>query len=118
MASIPYLSRRNQHRIGAAGRKSEKKLAKRLGGRARPASGAMVGAKGDIDLKTILLEAKSTTNSQIALKLGWLMKIAHEARCEGKDPALSVSFVHDDGEPVRDGQWVLVPMSLWEEKLT
>ena len=50
MTELPYMLRRNQHRIGKAGRKSEERLVKQLGARARPASGAMPGAKGDIDL--------------------------------------------------------------------
>lgn len=61
MVEIPYLLRRNQHKIGKPGRKSEQRLTRELGGRGRPASGAMEGAKGDIDLGPILLEAKSTT---------------------------------------------------------
>lgn len=117
MSLIPYLRRKNQHKIGKAGRKSEKKLVKQLGGKARPASGAMDGAKGDIDLDHILMECKSTINMSLVLKLGWLLKIAYEARCVGKRPALSISFTHDDGEPVKDGQWVMVPLSVWEEHL-
>lgn len=113
--TVPYLKRKSQHRIGRAGRNSEKKLAKHLGGRLRPASGAMAGAKGDIDLGSILLECKSTNNMSLQVKLGWLLKIASEARCVGKKPALSISFTHDDGEPVRDGQWVMVKLSDFEE---
>lgn len=116
--TIPYLQRKAKHAIGKAGRASETKLTKALGGRARPASGAMAGAKGDIDLGTILMEAKSTTNDSISLKLDWLIKIAIEARDIDKTPALTVSFVKADGSPQRDGQWVLVPMSLWKEKLS
>lgn len=114
MSTPPHLIRRNQHKIGRAGRASEKRLAKNLGGRARIASGAFEGAKGDIDLGSILLEAKSTTRSSIALKFDWLAKISHEARSEGKTPALSVSYVNDDGSEIRDGEWVLMPMSFWK----
>lgn len=114
---IPYLRRKQQHKIGKAGRNSEKKLAKQLGGKVRPASGAMEGAKGDIDLGDFLMEAKSTIQMSMAVKFGWLAKIAHEARAVGKKPALAISFTHDDGEAVRDGQWVMVPLSVWEEHL-
>ena len=115
MNDIPYLLRRNQHKIGKAGRKSEQRLVKSLGGRGRPASGAMEGAKGDIALGAVLLEAKSTTNESIALKHAWLVKIGKEARSEGKMPALAVSFIKADGIPVMDGEWVLIPMHKFKE---
>jgi len=115
MAMPPYLARRQQHRIGKSGRKSEDRLSKTLGGRSRPASGAMDGAKGDIGVGQFLIEAKSTTSLSMSLKLDWLVKIAQEARAEHKEPALTVSFVRPDGMPVKDGEWVLVPMARWRE---
>ena len=81
--------RRNQHRIGKAGRKSEKRVAKELGARERPASGAMAGAKGDMEVRRALLEAKSTTGNSISVSLDWLAKITREARSDGKTPALT-----------------------------
>jgi hypothetical protein len=116
MSENPFLKRLGVHSIGKAGRASEKILAKKLGSRPRPASGAMEGAKGDVDLKTVLLEAKSSTGASISVKHAWLSKIAHEARSEGKSPALAVSFVTGDGRPVREGEWVMIPMWLWREK--
>lgn len=104
-------------RIGGAGRASEARLARKLGGRRRPASGAMAGAKGDFELPGVLLEAKSSTGDSIALKRLWLAKIAAEARAEGKVPALAVSFTYEDGRPVPDGEWVCVPLWLWRERL-
>lgn len=112
-----YLARRAKHAIGQQGRASEKKLAKQLGVRARPASGAMEGAKGDIPVGRTLMEAKSTTNDSMSVKLDWLAKIGHEARSEGKTPALSVTFVDGTGAPKRDGQWVLVPLHVWNEHM-
>ena len=113
--SNPYLDRQAKHAIGKAGRKAEKRLGKTLGGRARPASGAMDGAKGDFDLGAFLLEAKSTTGKSMSVQFEWLAKIGREARREGKTPALSVSFVTEDGRPVIDGEWVLVPMHVFKE---
>ena len=117
MTLPPYLRRREQHTIGKAGRASEKKLIKDLGGRGRPASGALQGAKGDIDLDTVLMEAKSTTGDSLGLKFEWLNKIAKEARAEGKTPALAVSFVRNDGTPYVDGEWVAVPLAYWKNHL-
>ena len=115
MTLPPYMLRRDQHKIGKAGRSSEKRLTRTLGGRGRPGSGALEGAKGDIDLGAILLEAKSTTNASMALKLDWLVKIAGEARSEGKTPALAVSFVKPDGSALMDGEWVLIPLHKFRE---
>lgn len=111
----PYLDRKAKHAIGKAGRKSEARLTKQLGGRARPASGAMDGAKGDIDLGDFLVEAKSTTGKSIGVKFEWLAKIGREARREGKTPALTVTFVTEDGRSVTDGEWCLVPMYVFRE---
>lgn len=109
MTDIPYLRRRAQHKIGKPGRKSEKRLTKKFGGRETPASGAMPGAKGDISFDRILLEAKATTKDSLSVKFEWLAKITREARSENKVPALSVSFVKEDGTAVDNGDWVLVP---------
>lgn len=106
----PYLDRRTSN-IGEAGRKSEGRLAKKLQGRQRPASGAMVGAKGDIDLGAVLVEAKSTTADSMTIQLDWLAKITREARAEGKTPMLTVSFVDRAGRPRHFGDWVLVRLS-------
>ena len=104
-------------RIGDAGRASEKKLIQELGGRGRPASGALAGAKGDIDLGTILMEAKSTVKDSLSLKLDWLAKITAEARSEGKTAALAITFTRPDGNTVPNGAWVLVPRYVWEGNL-
>ena len=103
--------------IGATGRLSEARLGKKLGARARPASGAMPGAKGDHELGDVLIEAKSSTGDRIPLDRRWLAKIAREARFEGKVPALVLSFTHGDGRPIADGEWVCIPLWLWRERV-
>ena len=69
MNDLPYMVRKQQHRIGKAGRRSEARLKRELEGKGRPASGALPGAKGDIELGEVLLEAKSTTQESMAVKL-------------------------------------------------
>lgn len=113
--SLPPILRPKKAAIGEAGRRSEKRLGKALGARPRPASGAMPGAKGDLALPTVLLEAKSTTAASLTLKHDWLIKIATEARAENKQPALAVSFTDAQGRPVKDGEWVLMPLRRWRE---
>jgi hypothetical protein len=101
----PYLKRmaRPQH-----GQLAEKRAAKRLGGRQRPGSGAMDGAKGDIVKKGFLIESKATKHDSITVKLAWLEKIDKEALDAGKDPALLIQFVDAMGNPWRGSGWVLV----------
>jgi hypothetical protein len=115
MNELPPYLRRQQHKIGASGRRSEKRLAKELGARERPASGAMQGAKGDMSLGELLIEAKSTTGASLAVKRRWLAKIGGEARSEGKTPVLTISFVTPDGQPLMDGEWALIPMHKFKE---
>jgi len=108
----PYLKRKKDRCHGSV---SEKKVAKRLGGREQPASGAMVGAKGDVVLRDYLVEAKSTVNDSMSVKLDWLRKISYEALAEHKTPALTITFVKPTGVPVRDGSWVLIRESDYKE---
>jgi len=103
----PYLARKRGQRIGDPGRASERRLARRLGGRQIPGSGA--GAeKGDIDLPAFRVEAKSTTGSSLGLQYRWLSKIVDEARMAGKSPAVALTFTHADGRPVPDGRWIAI----------
>ena len=101
--------------IGHAGRLSEARLAKNLGAKAQPAYGAMLGAKGDIDLGPVLLEAKSTISDSMSLQFVWLHKIADEARRAGKTPAVAISFVTQLGKSYMDGEWVMLPRDVFKE---
>jgi len=60
------------------------------------------------------MESKSTTGASLGVKFDWLSKISDEARSEGKSPALSMSFVRPDGTPHMDGQWVAIPLHVWQ----
>jgi len=112
----PYLKKRNAHKIGRAGRASETSLTKKIGGRQTPGSGAVKGCKGDIQIGSFLLEAKSTTNDSFSLKREMLMKIAGEAIQQNKHPALTVSFVNESGKPkTGESEWVLIPLKQFEK---
>lgn len=102
-------------KIGQVGRKSEDKLAKSLGAKVTPASGAMSSAKGDMVHRDFLIEAKSTVNKSMSLKFEWLEKVTQEALETGKTPALSIRFTDSDGKAVRSGDWVAVPRTIYEE---
>lgn len=113
----PFLARLRKAAIGTTGRKSEQRLAKALGARLTPNSGALAGAKGDMKLGSFLIEAKSTVNDSLGLKFAWLAKIAREARETGKRPALALSFTTADGRAVTDGEWVCLPRRVFEDLL-
>lgn len=110
----PFLRRLKRRKIGDTGRKSEARTAKRTGGRVKPASGAMKGAKGDMTVADFLVESKSTVNNSMSLQLDWLAKISQEALSEGKYPALTVTFTDNGGKPRKYGKWVMVPEHLLE----
>lgn len=103
--------------IGEGGRQSERKLAKRLDARLRPGSGSKTGHKGDMAVGDVLIEAKSTSNDSLGVKLDWLLKIAHEAVSEAKTPVLTVTFTDANGAPRANGEWALVPLRVFKEWL-
>jgi hypothetical protein len=114
----PFLDRAAKQAAGAHGVKSEARIAKSLAARLQPASGAMRGAKGDMQIESkhkVLLEAKSTVNATMSLDLGWLVKINHEAMGKGSMPALSISFVTPEGKAKPGGEWAMVPMHYFKE---
>lgn len=114
--SKKLLSRNNKNnQRNAHGTLSEKKTAKRLGGKLTPASGAIGSAKGDIIFKEILMEAKATIKDSISIKLEWLAKISREATDTAKFPALSVTYVNQEGEPRKFGKWVMIPESMFKD---
>jgi hypothetical protein len=108
----PFLYRGKNPRHGD---KAEKRTAKRLGGQLTPASGALLGAKGDIQLPGVLMENKATSKGSMSLKLDWLLKITQEALEKRKTPALAIQFVTENGEPIRGGNWVMVPEYTYNE---
>ena len=115
MTENPYLKRRNKNKIGKAGRKSERLLSRKIGGRQTPASGAIETAKGDIKKGQFLIEAKATEADTFRLDRAILCKIAGEALRFGKIPAVCVSFVIGNGKPKVDGEWALIRLRDFEE---
>ena len=70
------------------GRKFEKTLAKKVGGRVQPGSGAIPFFKEDIDSKTHLIQCKMTTKKQYILHESDLNVRTINALKAGKLPAL------------------------------
>ena len=61
--------------------RQEKQIAKTVGGKQTPNSGATAFSKGDIKTKSFLIEAKTTTKHKdsFSIKLSWLLKNKEEA---------------------------------------
>ena len=113
----PYLNRLEKRGKVSHGKASEKKLAKSIGARLTPASGAIDSAKGDMKVGEFLIESKSTIHGSISLDRDFFLKIVHEAMFTGKTPALTVSFVNGDGTPKKEGEWVCIPLHLFKSML-
>lgn len=101
-------------RIGDAGRAAEKAFAAKLNMKLMPASGA-AGSKGDMGNEKFLLEAKSTIKDKYSIAIQTLLKIHSEALMAGKLPAFAILFTDQHGKAVRQGEWVAVPLWVWEQ---
>lgn len=106
--------------IGKAGRASEKRVARNLGARLTPASGAVI--KGDMVHRSgehkFLIEAKSTKRGTLALDLDWLTKIVTEAMNRASVPVMALSFTDESGlHPRQNGEWMAVPAWFFKEIL-
>ena len=117
--SNPFLDRLAKAGTNPHGKQSEKKLAKKMGARLHPNSGAMAGAKSDASLRQFRMEMKSTTNQTAAIDLAWLVKITKEALDQGQSPVITVSFVDHQGVPrLRTyAEWVMLPLVAFQELL-
>lgn len=96
----------------------EDRVAKKMGGKKQPASGAMLLHKGDVLSGRYLVEAKTSGKKSIRVSQSWLEKISDEAAQTNKIPLLALGFPNIRLGVDRD--WVCVPMKefvkLKEEK--
>jgi len=76
--------------------KQERDLAKSLGGRVTPASGAFWSHKGDVRNLQFLGEAKCTAQASISIKLSVWEKIRREALLDGRIPLLALRIQDRD----------------------
>jgi len=89
--------------------KSERQLAKELGGRPQPASGAIAGFKGDVVLDDFLIDLKETDAGSFRLTLADLMKITQEADGMAKTPMMVIQF---NKAKIIDKKWAVVPIDM------
>lgn len=77
--------------------KQEKRIAKEMHGRTRPASGALPTAKGDVVTEhyDMLVEAKLTEQTGYRLTRQTIRKIKNEALKAGKNYMLQLDFIKE-----------------------
>jgi hypothetical protein len=94
--------------------RQNKRLDKKLGGRAVPGSGRFSGAKGDRELGGLFkIEEKSTDSQSIAIRRKYLEKIYKEAKQQDKEAALAFSFLK--GKSPAPSDWIAIPVTLFRE---
>lgn len=73
--------------------KQERAVAKKLGGKTTPNSGATIAVKGDVKTEDFLLDCKTKTkpSESISIKKEWIEKLKDEICFEGK-PYWSLVF--------------------------
>jgi hypothetical protein len=109
--SNPLLDR---YAKGRHGTRSERRVAKKMKARLTPGSGSKAWAKGDSVLPDLLIESKATIYDSMVLKHSFLRKITKEALETNRVPALTASFVTSSGEKKLDGDWIMVPLWVWQ----
>ena len=112
----PYLDRLAVRGGRNDGKASEKIVARSLGARLHPNSGAKAGAKSDASKGDFRLEMKSTVHQTLKVEKAWLDKINDEALRNRQRPGLVMSFVDNDGKPLQsNATWVAVPKWVFDE---
>lgn len=112
------MRRGNPKDKGAHGRRAESLVAKRLGGKLQPGSGAIAGAKGDVKVNAkydFLLENKASSGKSFSLPKDWLYKISREAIAANRVPALAFQFTDTHGRSDRMDRYVIIPEWLFQE---
>lgn len=99
------------------GIKSEARVLKSMKMQGTAGSGNQAGNKSDGKDDQFRLECKSTEKKTIKIEYDWLLKISHEALETGRTPLLSVSFVYEQGNAKKDGDWVMMRKRDFDELL-
>lgn len=113
MTDHPFFQRKS---ISGISKDHERSVAKSFG-RRMPASGASQQAhkKGDVQSDKLMIEAKATRKGSFNLKHDTLAKLVREARAVNKIPVLVVRFLAEEVVVVDEREWVMLPLSIFEE---
>lgn len=111
-----FLNKLKKKPIGGSGRRAERETAERLGAKLTPASGA-IGEQGDFTIGSFQIENKSTEGFGYNLPYHLVVQIKRRAGLHGKNPALAIQFVTEQGKLKSDGAWVAIPENVFKEFL-
>jgi hypothetical protein len=78
--------------VATPSQRQEKSIAKKIGGRVVPASGAFWSRKGDARSDDLLVEAKTTDKASYSIKRATWDKIRKEALLDGRIPVLAIQI--------------------------
>lgn len=106
---------------GKQARKQERVVAKRMGGRTTPASGALPMRKGDVEILQTLgrnfrLDVKTTSKKQYTIKTSQLLKLENDAFV-GEIPGLLIVFA-EAGLPKYIESWAVIPEARLQELIS
>src|SRR5215472_18696286 len=85
----------------------ENAVAKQLGGRRVPGSGAFETLPGDVRTERYLIECKTTGTQSFTITTNILLRITREAFSRSLVPALQLTL---EGHPAGEQDWILVPL--------
>lgn len=88
------------------GNSEEKRIAKKIGAKQTPASGATKFMKGDMLKGSNMIDAKSTNSQSYTVTVTDLHKLESDAFMNGKNPVLLLNFPK---AKLSTKEWVLVP---------
>lgn len=102
-------------------KKHENRVARELGGKRLPRSGAnrwskwdKATANGDIAVPEIHVEHKRTEKDSMSLKREWLEKVTIGSRAQAKEPAMVLTFEDATSFPQ---DWALIPLDMLKQLL-
>lgn len=92
--------------------KTEKRLAKRLGGSRQPGSGMFSCMKGDVKTPELLIDSKETDRDSFSLTTKMLAKIEEESHTQRKVPAIVLKF--NEAKLGMIKEWIVLPLEEYE----
>jgi hypothetical protein len=97
-------------------KRQENHIAKELGGKRQPNSGATMFSKGDVQLDDWLIEAKTKTSpsESMTIKKEWLEKNSEEAFAMGKNHS---ALIFDFGDLHYPQEYVVITMEEFKRLL-
>ena len=102
-------------------KRHENNLARQVGGRRLPASGALPfgprdnnTAAADVRSETLLYQHKGTEKNSLGVQRDWLYELTVEAKRRSLEPALVILF---EKETRCAKEWVAVPMEVFQRLL-